>query len=49
MSKNKIAEIKDDRLVIRKEYLEFEDKLNEIINPKDDKDFYEFVKKESKK
>jgi len=49
ISKNKIAEIKDDKLKIRKEYLEYKDKLNEIINPKDDKDFYNFVKKESGK
>jgi len=49
MSKNKIAEIKDDKLVIRKEYLEYEDRLNEIINPKDESDFYQFCKKESKK
>ena len=44
MSKNKIAEIKDNRLVIRKDYGEYEDRLNNIINPKDDNDFYKFVK-----
>jgi len=48
MSKNKIAEIKDDKLKIRKGYEKFENKLNELINPKDD-DFYNFCQKESKK
>ncbi|MCJ7570692.1 MAG: hypothetical protein MUO82_02280 [Candidatus Thermoplasmatota archaeon] len=48
MSKNKIAEIKDDKLVIRKDYFEYEDKLNEIIDPKDDKDFYNFCKRGGK-
>jgi len=47
ISKNKIAEIKDNKLKIRKDYLEYEDKLNELINPKDNDDFYNFVKKES--
>jgi len=49
MSKNKIAEIKDNKLKIRNGYFEYEDRLNEIINPKDDKDFYNFVKRESEK
>lgn len=49
MSKNKIASIKDDKLKIRKGYLEYEDRLNELINPKDNGDFYNFVKKASNK
>lgn len=49
ISKNKIAEIKDNKLKIRKGYEEYKDKLNELINPKDNGDFYNFVKKESKK
>ena len=53
MSKNKIAEIKDDKLKIRKEYLEYEDKLNEIINPKEYENtpngFAKFVEGESRK
>jgi len=34
VSKNKIAEIKDDKLKVRKGYEEYTDKLNELIKPK---------------
>jgi len=44
MSKNKIAEIKDNKLKIRKGYEEYKNRLNELINPKDNENFYNFVK-----
>jgi len=48
MSKNKIAETRDDKLVIRKGYEEYEDRLNKLLNLNED-DFYNFCKKVSSK